>query len=57
MKREPGKGTGREEDSVSLHRHIGDIGAGFYGEGMCPGKRGKLTMHEKENTSVKERSP
>lgn len=42
VKREPGKGTGREEDGVSLQIHIGAIRAGFYAEGMCPVKRGEI---------------
>lgn len=38
----------REEDSVSLHIHIGDIRAGFYAEGICPVKREINDARERE---------
>lgn len=33
--------------SVPLLLHMGDIRAGFYAEGICLVKSGKLMMHEK----------
>lgn len=46
---------GRER--VSLFIHIGDINVGFYAEGICPVKREKFMMHEKENMFLKEQRP